>query len=351
MMSRILALAALALCLPFDVPAMAADALQWKQLAPLPDRLGVAAPFAGVTDGRLLVAGGANFPDKMPWEGGRKVWHDRVWILDKPDGKWREAGKLPRALAYGVSVTTHDGVVCVGGSDSEKHYGNAFRLSWVEGKLVTKRLPALPQTLANAAGALVGDRLVIAGGAESPGEQSASNHCYAIDLSATEPIWTELPSIPGAARILSVAASLDDAFYIFGGAALTPDPTGKVKREYLRETWRYRDSDGWNRLADMPKAIVAAPSPAPAMDGEILILAGDDGSRVDFQPVSEHPGFPSTILAYDVAADSWREPGNVPAPRATAPVVQWGDAFVIPSGEMRPGVRSPEVWSFRVPQQ
>ena len=79
--------------------ACAADALAWKQLPPLPDAPGVAGPFAGVSGGALLVAGGANFPDRMPWEGGKKVWLDRVWVLEKPDGVWREAGKLPRPLA------------------------------------------------------------------------------------------------------------------------------------------------------------------------------------------------------------------------------------------------------------
>jgi hypothetical protein len=28
------------------------------------------------------------------------------------------------------------------------------------------------------------------------------------------------------------------------------------------------------------------------------------------------------------------------------PLVRWRGAWVIPGGEMRPGVRSPEVWAF-----
>src|SRR6185369_2510250 len=95
--------------------ACAAEPLVWKALPPLPDALGVAGAFAGESGGALLVAGGANFPDKMPWEGGKKVWHDTVWVLERPDGAWREAGRLPRPLGYGVSVTHHGSVVCVGG--------------------------------------------------------------------------------------------------------------------------------------------------------------------------------------------------------------------------------------------
>src|SRR5688572_828371 len=94
-------------CFPFMAAALscAGDGLKWKQLPPLPEPPGVAGAFAGVAQNALLVAGGANFPDKMPWEGGKKVWHDRIWLLDGPGGKWREVGKLSRSLAYGVTVT------------------------------------------------------------------------------------------------------------------------------------------------------------------------------------------------------------------------------------------------------
>ncbi len=79
------------------------------------------------------------------------------------------------------------------------------------------------------------------------------------------------------------------------------------------------------------------------------MTAGDDGSRAGLSPPEKHPGFPKAILAYDPALDAWSEAGEVPAPRATVPCVEWRGRFVVPSGEMRPGVRSPEVWSFMRP--
>ena len=39
---------------------------QWERLPSIPNTVGVASPFAGVSHGVLLVAGGANFPDKKP---------------------------------------------------------------------------------------------------------------------------------------------------------------------------------------------------------------------------------------------------------------------------------------------
>src|SRR5512143_304145 len=60
----------------------------WQQLRPLPDPLGVAGCFAGASGGALIVAGGANFPDGFPWQGGRKAWHRAVWVLTSPAGDW-----------------------------------------------------------------------------------------------------------------------------------------------------------------------------------------------------------------------------------------------------------------------
>jgi len=65
-----------------------------------------------------------------------------------------------------------------------------------------------------------------------------------------------------------------------------------------------------------------------------------------------HPGFPRSILAYDRVTDTWAESGSIPssiggpetvwAP-VTTPVVFWKDRIIVPTGEIKPGVRSPQV--------
>src|SRR5262245_10143796 len=89
--------------------AAAGAELRWERFAPLPDSHGFAGSFAGVSDGALLVAGGANFPDGKPWEGGAKVWHGIVFVLESPHGAWKAAGKLPLPLAYGVAISHERG--------------------------------------------------------------------------------------------------------------------------------------------------------------------------------------------------------------------------------------------------
>lgn len=322
-----------------------ARAGEWKRLPSLPDEHGVAGAFAGMSGGALIVAGGANFPDKKPWEGGNKVWHDTVYVLERPDGEWRVAGKLPRPVGYGVSVTHGAGVVCVGGSDAKRHYANAFRLAWNAGKLTMTELPSLPTPLANACGALVGDTLYVAGGQELPDSRAALKAVWSIELTASSPAWRRLPDLPGPGRILAVAASAGESFFVAGGAELREGENGVPMRAYLRDAWRYRPQEGWEQVADTPFPSAAPPSPAPADDRGFYVLGGDDGSQVGVAPEA-HEGFRKNILRYDLADDRWTNVGESPAARVTVPCVFGFGAWIVPSGEARPGIRSPEVWSF-----
>lgn len=325
----------------------AADSVGWSKLPSLPDKEGFASMFAGVSGGALLAAGGANFPDKKPWEGGKKIWYDTVFVLEKPDGQWKVAGKLPRPLGYGVSVTHGGGVVCVGGSDAEGHRAESFKLEWRGGKLVTKSLPSLPRSVANMSWALLGDTLYVAGGIEKPDSASALKTFFVLNLAAKSPVWRELEPWPGPPRMLAVAAAQDGSFFLVSGTDLSPGPDGKPVRTYLRDGYCYTPGKGWKRIADIPRAAVAAPSSAPSMgQTQFLVVSGDDGAQVATAP-TEHKGFPRTILAYDTRADRWTESGSTPAPRATVPTAQWNGAWLVISGEQRPGIRSPEVWRLQ----
>ncbi len=105
-----------------------AGSLEWSKIATLPSLNGKAHPglagcFAGFHEGVLIVAGGANFPEGAPWEGGEKRWYKEIYLLhNEGEDKFRwESSKLelPATLAYGVSITTLKGVVCIGGNNSE----------------------------------------------------------------------------------------------------------------------------------------------------------------------------------------------------------------------------------------
>jgi N-acetylneuraminate epimerase len=336
------------------VTGIAEPAAQWRGLPPLPDAEGFAGAFAGVSGGALIVAGGANFPREKWSAAPVKVWHDTAFVLERPNGEWRSGFRLPRPLGYGVSVSTDDGIVCIGGSDAERHHADVFRLAWRNGKLIAAPLPPLPSPCANACGALLGRTIYVAGGIESPSATVAMRIFRALDLDATERGWREEEPWPGPERMLAVAGVQDGAFFLFSGARLTAGADGKPAREFLRDAYRFTPGKGWRRIADLPRAAVAAPSPAITIGAkQMLLVSGDDGTQVTFSPLEKHPGFPRDALLYDVEKDAWSPAGAVPFSRATATVVPWHGGFAIPSGETRPRERSPEVWmgTFATPSR
>lgn len=338
---------------------------RWQQLPQVPDTVGFAGAYSGISGGGLLVAGGANFPEgTRPWSGGVKQWNDRVFALETSDGAWKEVGRLPRPMGYGVSATWKEGLVLVGGADQQRHYADAWLLRYTAGTLQVDPLPPLPEPMANTCGALVGDVLYVAGGLSTPTSTEAGNGFWALDLSKpiAEQRWESLETWPGAPRMLAVAGAVDGAFYLFSGASLTIS-AGETQptRTYLRDAYRYTSGQGWTRIADLPHAVVAAPSPAYAHAGRrLLVVGGDDGSLASQTAAlkDRHPGFRTAILAYDSATDTWHtegavatdqqaDPGNNPNASTWAPVtttgVVWNDRYVLPMGEVRPGVRTNRV--------
>lgn len=323
--------------------------LQWAQLPPVPDPLGFGGHFSGVSGGALLVAGGSNFPEKMPWESGRKAWYDTGYVLERVNGPWRAAFKLPRSLGYGVSVSAPDGLYCIGGSGAAEHVRDVLRVRRSSTGWQCEAISPLPKPLAYACGALVGKSIYVTGGTVSPDATAALNEFWALNCRKPGAGWRELEPLPGPGRILAVAAAVRGDFYVAGGASLAPDADGKPARNYLKDAYRYSDGKGWVRVADLPSPVVAAPTPAPVVGKDtFLVIGGDDGALVHFEPKSQHPGFPNKILSYDTRNDQWTVVSRTPWPRVTTPAVAWKGRIVLPSGEARPGVRSPEVWAATV---
>jgi N-acetylneuraminic acid mutarotase len=198
--------------------------------------------------------------------------------------------------------------------------------------------------------ALVGQTLYVAGGQESMTATEALKNFWALDLEDESPAWRTLKPWPGPGRILAVAAARGRSVYLFSGAELVVGEDGGTERRYLTDAYRYDVGIGWARVADLPRPAVAAPSPAMVLGaGRILLFGGDDGANAGkaLELKDEHPGFPRSILAYDPQADAWSAAGEMPAGHVTTPLVYWRGMHVLPSGEIRPGVRSPKVLAVK----
>ncbi len=322
-------------------------AQEWRALAAIPDKEGFAGPFAGTDGGQLLVAGGANFPEAKPWDGGTKVWYDQVWALNELGGEWKRAGKLPQPLGYGVSISTPEGLICLGGSDAMRHHRGVFRLTLDEGGQVKiASLPDLPKPCANFCGALVGRTIYVAGGIETVDATKAMHTLWALDLEDIKGGWKEEAPWPGPERMLAAAGALAGSFYLVGGTALKKGKDGKAERVWLRDGYRFTPGKGWEVLGELPQAAVAAPSPLPVMgQGEMWLIGGDDGTQA-MTPPNEHVGFPRGIWGFQTATQSWRRVGELPVGLVTTTAVIWKGQLVVPGGEVRPGIRSTEVWAY-----
>ena len=107
---------------------------------------GVSALYAGVIEGNLLIAGGCNFPDIPVADGGKKAYYRDIYIAPLSNDtafEWKKIGQLPQAAAYGVTISTEKGLICVGGTTATHSLSDVFLLSLQKDTLKRETLPSL----------------------------------------------------------------------------------------------------------------------------------------------------------------------------------------------------------------
>tara|TARA_B110000003_G_scaffold116792_2_gene119354 strand:- start:937 stop:3561 length:2625 start_codon:yes stop_codon:yes gene_type:complete len=343
-------------------------ALEWDRLPDLPDREGFAGVFSGVvSEGEedfLVVAGGANFPDGRPWEDGKKFYYDGIYILPlKEDSEWRTAAvKLPIKVGYGMSVSLKSGkCLFMGGKNEAASRAEVLELSMALGKVKISTIGNLPRAIAEGVAAVVDGEILVGSGGD--GEKTHREIFKLVRPNLTTVRWESLGWPEDArGRMYSVAGVKGGKLYLFGGRDFAESEEKDINRifglDFLKDCWELNLSLGtWRRLADLPEAKSAAPSMAVPLGASSLLMLG--GVPVEFWKDQvaarpeingqgmEHPGFPASILSYNIVTDQWTEAGRLPlagtfAP-VTTPVVFWDDKVIIPTGEIKPGVRSPQV--------
>lgn len=357
------------------------DGLHWSVATQLPnapgqqEQLGLAGVAGGVHNNVLLIAGGANFPDSMPWQGGsKKYWEDIYVLLKKEDGSYRwhdETFQLPKPMAYAASVETSNGILLIGGENERGILSSVQLIQWdaVNEEILVKAMPDLPLPLTNSAAAVIGNGVYVAGG-ETEGR--ASDGFFYLDLSAPS-AWTALPELPQAlSHAVAVVQSNGEypCFYLIGGRTQTPSGISNLHGTTYRYDPRKKEWAKRSGIADgkgNPTALSAATG-VPTGANYILVFGGDKGDiftqiqemdaaiaqaadegetqklqREKLNLLESHPGFSKRIYLYNTVTDSWTTAGMVPASHVTTIAVLWGNDILLPSGEIHPGVRSPDV--------
>ena len=122
------------------------------------------------------------------------------------------------------------------------------------------------------------------------------------------------------------------------------------KPQFLDDCWQYIPRTGqWREKASLPQAITAGTAIKYGQSG-VLVLSGDDGALFDQTDAlrDDHPGFRKVTYGYHTVTDAWTSMGSSPANQVTTKAVAFDEAIFLPSGEIRPRVRSPAVWKISV---
>ena len=193
-----------------------------KQMA-----LGFAGAVSGVHQNHLLVAGGANFPEALPWKGGKKIYHAGVYLYKQEKGELKliqQGITLPESIAYAAVCTTSDGIVYMGGENEKGISNKVWMLKWNQYKqeLACIAYPPLPIALTNAAATYINNRIFVAGGETN---EAASAQFFELDLNNLSAGWKILPAIPHAVShtvLVGLTTETKPVLYLIGGRKKTP---------------------------------------------------------------------------------------------------------------------------------
>jgi len=345
---------------------------------------GVSAAYAALIDDNLLVAGGCNFPDKLGFEGGKKVFYDEILLFNKTQNQWQTIDKLPEAAAYGASVAIPDGYLWLGGQAATHSLATCYKVQYTKEKgLNLTDFPALPEPLDNFSGASVGSKVFVAGGNASG---KASNKVFYINTT-TDKEWKQLPDFPGDARVQPVLAAIekdnDTLLYVLGGffggdATKTPTMGEKVLAFSLKQ-------QQWHEVAlqENPNKEIFSLTGATALAIDNRYIAcfggvnhslfintitdlyhlGKDTSLTDDQRKQKNYDYMSHYMTqpiayykfnqecylFDTHTKQWSVLNIQPDfARAGATLVGTPSEFYLIQGELKPGVRSPKTYKLKI---
>ena len=324
---------------------------------------GVSACYCGVINGYLYIAGGCNFPDKPVAEGGKKRFYKAIYAAKlNAEGdrlEWKTVGQMPQPVAYGVSVTYENSLIFVGGNNETGGLTTAIRLRPTATGMQQEALPSLPHALDNMAGAVVGHILYVVGG---NCEGVATQKVWSLDLKNTaKEGWKEEPSIPGIARVQPIAAALaGDLLGVWGGFA--PKTDGKAAQLAMNGASYNVGCGTWTAL----------PVPTDALGEEVftggataittpqkgVVVVGGVNKDVFLAAINKLPEgyllhepewyrFNNRVLCYRDGA--WTQLLQHPSvARAGCALAYWDGWVYVVGGELKPGIRTPEIVRFRV---
>ncbi len=325
---------------------------------------GVAGPVVGVINGQLLIAGGANFPDGLPWEGGKKAYQRSAYLYTISDNQLHLNSEfaLSEGFAYSANYSDGDCLYSAGGEDEEGAIDQvyAYRLN-DENRLIRDTLAHLPMNLTNGGLVAIDNHLYFIGGENS---EMVSDKIYFLDFNGEEVGWKNYLSLPYPISNAVVVSNKKDKIYIAGGRKKNLNAKSDIYDELLEIDIPSRTIAS---IAKLPRALAAGSG--VYFQDQIILFGGDDAST--FHQVEDalakigttsdqtkkdsliaaknqlqvkHPGFRKEVISFDIKNKQWKELGQIPdlSPVTTTAVLN-DHLIIIPSGEIRAGVRTDQI--------
>lgn len=334
--------------------------IEWKEISvsPLEESPGLAGALMGFSNEKLILAGGANFPDNLPWEGGQKQYHSDLYIFSFLDGNltFDQQKKLPSPRAYAANSPYKTGFVSAGGEDSKGALSFVDYFYIENDSLHQQPLPNLPMALTNGALVSINDNELYFIGGENEQEVSDKVWCWAEGDST----WIEYATL---VKPLTHAVVLTngEGIFIIGGRQKRLQKTSEIfANVYYLDTKTKKLSE----LPALPQPM-AAGTGVMSPEGIPWVFGGDDGSTFtkteelileienENNPETKkelihqkdelqkkHPGFNKNI--YSLKEGTWVKEMDMPFTLpVTTTALSFEDFILIPNGEIRAGVRSP----------
>ena len=376
-------MAALALCLV----ACNTETMKTTDLKAIPDvayAKGVSAPFCGAIQDVLVVAGGANFPDKSLLEGGAKRVYADIWAKAPHGRKWVHAGVLPDSTAYGATFAVDNALVLAGGNVCGVTTDKVYELRLSYGKAVLRTLPQLPVPMEQCGWTRDGENLYLVGGVGTTGVYTCKIGTY---------VWSKIADLPEP-LVQPVAYASGGKLYVWGG--FNPETLDVSDRGIVMDlTVISSGAEGgveksvWAEAPAIPDGgTFVGATGATLPDGRLVVVGGVNRAifaralhntpedRIPY--LSKEPAeyqFRQDVFAFDPAATedtigtgtvsdgvtgsatssgAWTCLGSVPACALAGPGVavrpatsaSGHGALYVAGGELKPGVRSPRIFSL-----
>lgn len=338
--------------------------VQWKTIGKIPaqkgysENIGTAGLLQGVLDEKLVIGGGANFPNGSVVDGGQKVTHKDLYLIgDENDNlKVYDHIQLDYPIAYGSSTSSEDAIFYLGGSPEEKYSSSITKITLDGNKLKAELVGNLGMSLENAISEYV-DGKIYFGIGNLDGKNTTDFYRYDLETGEKE----ALAKFPGEERNQCISCVFGNKIVVFGGGSNVAYTDG-----YAYDM----ENNTWEKISDIvidgEEISILGAGAVKMNDKEVLVIGGfnkdlwkdavhnlstlqgeeKQAYRVKyFGQEPESYNWNKEMLIYNVENNSWRTEGQISfnAPCGNGLLKSGSNVYSI-MGEIKPGTRTPNVY-------